>query len=349
MTDFRLQLLLHITMGMKIEPNDLSRLREVDPYDVQAVLAALTSIKARAYVAQRRDWREISERILQTSEAQGIRWLSLYDDDYPCLWHELSERPPVFSYQGEPCWLQRPLISIVGSRTPARATLAWMQRELPEFLRCRPMGVVSGGARGVDQWAHRVAMDSGVPTICVFPTGLLNPYPFGNETFWRRILDTGGCLMSTCGLREPLRKSFFHTRNRWITGLSRVCFVAEANRRSGSTMTARYAKDEHRDICTLPVFPLATQGLANLDLIEGGATMLRDWRDLLIFVDRNYPNVLSPAPPQNTQREEQEDHVDQPQADGGGKQSVLSSVVGADVAHPVGDQQYEADHETATF
>src|SRR5690606_30260774 len=130
------------------------------------------------------------------------------------------------------------------------------------------IGVVSGGARGVDQWAHRLAVDYGNPTVCVLPTGILNPYPSGNESLWRAILEGGGCMLSTFALDEPLRKWAFHARNRWIAGLARVCFVAEANRRSGSLLTANLAACEGREVCTLPVFPLNGQGLANLDLIS---------------------------------------------------------------------------------
>jgi len=155
-----------------------------------------------------------------------------------------------------------------------------MQRELAPFLRECGVQVVSGGARGVDQWAHRLAIDSRQSTVCILPSGLLNAYPPAAEPLWARILESGGCLMSTCALNEPMRKHFFHVRNRWIAGLSDLCLVVEANRRSGSLLTAKLANDESREVCTLPVSPMSSQGLGNLDLLMSGATMVRDRHDL---------------------------------------------------------------------
>jgi DNA processing protein len=291
--DFRLQLLLHIPLGLVLEPKDVAQLcrADLDPQDGHAVRMSLVSPAARGYLAQHHDWSEIAQRVLQASAHHGIRWSHLSAPDYPQEWRTLSRMPMVFSYQGEPSWLKHSGIAIVGSRTPALESLQWLQRELPEFLRQRRPMVVSGGARGIDQWAHRLAMDNGVPTVCILPSGLLEPYPFGYESFWQRILATGGCLLSTCGLRDPLRKSFFHIRNRWIAGLAPLTFVVEANRRSGSALTAKLARDEARDVCTLPVFPMASQGLGNLDLIAEGATLLRDSMDLIICWDRSNPAV----------------------------------------------------------
>lgn len=83
-----------------------------------------------------------------------------------------------------------------------------------------------------------------------------------------------------------MRKSFFHQRNRWIAGMGRGCFVAEANRRSGSLIAATRAGEEGRELCTIPVGPLATQGLGNLDLLADGAALLRDHRDFVTFWSR---------------------------------------------------------------
>jgi DNA processing protein len=188
-------------------------------------------------------------------------------------------------------------------------TRMWMQRELGRFLRAGGAAVVSGGARGVDQWAHRLCMDEGLPTLCVLPSGLLNPYPPGNQEFWERVVEGGGALLSTFPLREPMRKHHFHTRNRWIVGFSPAVFVVEANRRSGSAMTAGLAREEGREVCTLPVFPHSEQGLGNLDLIGGGATMVRDHEDLAVLWDRCRS---SPAFFEGMNREGEEDGVDQP-------------------------------------
>lgn len=222
-------------------------------------------------------------RVWERSVHEGVRWSYIGAADFPKGWMHLSKPPPpLFSYRGDPVWMKYPALSVVGSRTPMRSTCLWLQLELSRFLHEEPAVVVSGGARGVDQWAHRICMDAGLPTVCIFPSGILNPYPPGCETFAQRILDTGGALISTFPLEAEMRKGYFHARNRLITGISPMTFVVEANRRSGSSLTGKYADEEGRMLCTLPVFPHSSQGLANLDLItENKAAMIRDHQDLV--------------------------------------------------------------------
>jgi DNA processing protein len=280
--DYRLLLLMQMPLGLPLDQIDVEYLLapELDPTSRSQVTAAVMSLAAKNFLYANPHWMESSYQMLKLGERHGIRWAYQGQSEYPEQWTKLSQRPVIFNFQGEPVWKQMPLLSVVGSRTPATATLLWMQRELSHFLRGHNLGVVSGGARGVDQWAHRLAIECHRPTVCILPSGLLNPYPFEREDLWRQIRDKGGCMLSTCGLQEPMRKSFFHIRNRWIAGLSEMCFVAEANRRSGSMLTARLANEEHKTVCTLPVFPTANQGLGNLDLISQGAFFLRDHKDL---------------------------------------------------------------------
>lgn len=307
-----LLLLMHTQTGLKLEEQETLAILKGDPGRPADYIG---SARARSYLAERPDWRGESLRILEESEKSGVRWSRFGDVNYPELWNELSEKPDVFNFRGEPCWKTHSLLAVVGSRTPMADTRMWMQRELSIFLRRRKVGIVSGGARGVDQWAHRICMDEGQPTVCILPAGVLNPYPFDNEEMWERVIEGGGCLLSTFGLREPMRKHNFIVRNRWITGLSRGLFVAEANRRSGSSLTAKYAKEENRELATLPVFPHADQGMGNLDLLaDAHATLIRDHLDLATMWDR-----LSPTLFQGMNRESEEQSVHEPERDESGK------------------------------
>lgn len=238
-----------------------------------------------------------AQRILEVSHEKGIVWSHRESGDYPRLWKSLSRGPLLFSYIGYPVWNENITLAVVGSRTPMRDTLLWMQREFSAFLRECQVTVVSGGARGIDQWAHRLALDYRRPTVCVYPSGLLNPYPPGFEALADRIVDQGGALISTFGLEQGMRKDFFHIRNRWIAGLSGATFVVEANRRSGSALSARLALEEGREVATLPVFPMSAQGLGNLQLLNDGATLIRDSVDLEALVNRvcTVPRERPPA------------------------------------------------------
>lgn len=163
-------------------------------------------------------------------------------------------------------------------------SLEWMSRHLLEFLSKTPITVASGGARGVDAHAHELTLLADRPPICFLPSGILYPYPHQHEPLFRRILDAGGTVISGFAPESRMQKGFFHARNRWIAGISKVTFIVEAQRKSGSSLTAKLATEEGRSLCTLPVSPMSSRGLGNLDLIESGAQPLRDSTDLEIFV-----------------------------------------------------------------
>jgi DNA processing protein len=118
------------------------------------------------------------------------------------------------------------------------------------------------------------------------PSGILHPYPHQNEPLFRKIIEAGGALISGFAPDARMQKGFFHARNRWIAAISDVTLIIEAQRKSGSYLTAKLALEEGRSICTLPVSPMSARGLGNLDLIEAGAQPLRDAQDLITFVER---------------------------------------------------------------
>ena len=315
--DYRLALLLQTFRGLKLDPADLTRLISLRA-EAQAadVLDAIHDANARAHLIVS-NWLEHAGEVLARSAGRGVRWSYLGQADYPHGWYDLTCRPMIFSYVGDPVWMTWATVAVVGSRTPSPDTCRWLQREFALTLSTERVAVVSGGARGVDQMAHRLAIAADRPTICVLPSGLMNPYPPGVEPLLEEIVARGGCLVSTFGLSEAMRKQMFPIRNRWIAGLSRLTFVAEANHRSGSFLTAQLAAQEERTVCTLPVSANASQGLANLQLIADGHVMVRDAADLKILMARKVyvAGASGPGPSERIHRDAEEDHVDQPEGD----------------------------------
>lgn len=334
--DTLLLFLMHTLGDLKITEEDLLALLNLQPADRFALEEMLISSRSRLYVAQNPDWFQSSLRLLSETRSRGIRWCRFGDPDYPVEWLNLSHKPLLFHYMGEPVWRTQPLLAVVGSRTPMQETMMWMQRELGIFLRQNEAGVVSGGARGVDSWAHRISMECGRPTVCILPSGVLRPYPSGSEPFLRDIVREGGAVLSTFHPFSDMRKSHFAIRNRWIAGISPLCFVVEANRRSGSMLTADCAQQEHRSICTLPVFPHSDQGLANLDLLMDGAAMIRHAADLKTVWDLN----LRPTLFQAAKCKEKENDVHDPESGGGGKPTTAGNGFGRQIENPVGNQKH---------
>jgi DNA processing protein len=160
--------------------------------------------------------------------------------------------------------------------------LSWMENHLSAFLRTTSAVVVSGGARGIDQRAHRLAIRSGCPTVVFLPSGLARPYPDEWRTWKDDILAAGGAVLSHYPPFQEIRRFHFEERNRLIAAMGRILFVVEARRRSGSSMTARLAADLGRTVCVLPGHPADPRAGGTIDLLFDGAAPIRDATDLAL-------------------------------------------------------------------
>jgi len=113
------------------------------------------------------------------------------------------------------------------------------------------IAVVSGMAKGIDSAAHRGCIDAGGITVAVMGCGLDTAYPNENKDLMKKIIETGIAISEYPPKDEPLGWHF-PQRNRIISGLSQGTLVAEAPRRSGSLITARYAIEQDRDLFAVP-------------------------------------------------------------------------------------------------
>ena len=193
------------------------------------------------------------------------------------------ERPPIFLVmQGEPFWQRHCLLSVVGTRRPSRETAEWVDLHLHAALAALPLsGVVSGGAIGVDQLAHAMALRLRRPTAVVLPCGHDQLYPRELRGWVEPVLAAGGCLISEYLPQESMRKHHFHRRNRLIAALSPLLLLLEGGRKSGTLMTAHQALRIHREIAVVPTSPMNPRGRGTLDLLMAGAHPVCDAGDLM--------------------------------------------------------------------
>lgn len=66
----------------------------------------------------------------------------------------------------------------------------------------------------------------------------------------------------------------FPKRNRIISGISNGVLVVEAGNRSGSTITAKFAKEEEKNVYVIPSNITSTKGIGTNKLIREGATLI---------------------------------------------------------------------------
>jgi DNA processing protein len=140
--------------------------------------------------------------------------------------------------------------AIVGSR----AATAYGERvagDLAFGLAQLGLGVVSGGAYGIDAAAHRGALAAGGVTVLISAGGLDRPYPSGNAQLFGRVAESGLLLSESPPGAAPQRQRFL-SRNRLIAALATGTVVVEAARRSGALNTANHCLELGRPVMAVP-------------------------------------------------------------------------------------------------
>ena len=234
------------------------------------------------YLRIQKDWWKQTEKDQKFCQLSGIQTAWPFHPNYPTYLLQMEYPPVLISWKGQACWKDHFLFSLVGSRQPYQDTLLWMEMYLSIFLKKRKekFCLMSGGARGVDQKAHALCLASQKPTICFLPCGIKNYYPADLKKWEKEVIGGGGAFVSIFPMSEPMRKSHFHKRNKVLAFLSHLIFIAQAQSRSGTMVTARYALHAGTTIAALPGSPLYTGYKGNLSLINDGCFMIRDHIDL---------------------------------------------------------------------
>lgn len=143
-------------------------------------------------------------------------------------------------------------VAIVGSRDCSeygRKYANIFARELSK----RGICVISGMAIGIDASAHSGAIQETGRTIAVLGGGVKHIYPTQNVWLYNNIIDSGGCVVTEYSEDEEAKMINFPKRNRLISGLSDAVLVIEAEHRSGSKITAKYAKLQGKKVYCIPV------------------------------------------------------------------------------------------------
>ncbi len=205
------------------------------------------------------------------------------DEEYPRLLLEIPSPPPVLYYQGKINLNENkgitPLIGIVGTRKPTQHGCRWT-RLLSATLAKHGFTIVSGMAGGIDAHAHSSCLDSQGRTIAVLGTGVDTIYPSSNRKLYQQIQEKGLLLSEYPAGTKPISHNF-PPRNRIIAGLSRAILVTEAPEKSGALITAKYANEFGKDVYTLPNSPDVESARGCLRLLNQGASIIINERELL--------------------------------------------------------------------
>jgi DNA processing protein len=189
----------------------------------------------------------------------------------------ITPPPPIISVHGHAGLLTKPTIGIVGARNASAAGLR-LAREIAGGLGQAGYVVASGLARGIDGAAHLASLEAG--TIAVLAGGIDHIYPPEHESLHGEIA-ARGLLVSESPLHAAVHARDFPRRNRIISGLSLGVVVVEAEARSGSLITARFAGEQGRDVLAVPGSPLDPRAAGPNGLIKEGARLVTCVEDIV--------------------------------------------------------------------
>ena len=232
-----------------------------------------------------------AHRILNHVLELGDWMLTPEDALYPLCLRHCGAPPAVLYARGVmPDLDSVPAVAVVGTRHATREGVQ-EARALAAGLAAGGMVVVSGGAVGIDAAVHTGALDGGGITIAVMACPLNENYPVENAELRRRVVASGGLLISEFPPDEEY-KCDFHIRNRIMAGLSQGVCLAQTPSRSGARITARLGREYNREVFALPGTLSGHRYDGAHKEIQGGATLVIRATDILREYAPMYPGVL---------------------------------------------------------
>lgn len=219
-------------------------------------------------------------------------WLCVpEDDDWPAQLDQLGLQSPVALWgRGRRTALGRwpgDAVAIVGSRdvTSYGRSITF---DLAGALAARGRTIISGGAYGVDEAAHRAALATGVgpvPTVAVMAGGVDRLYPRGNQELLERVCAEGTVVSESPPGTMPARYRFLD-RNRLIAALSAATVLTESRWRSGAQNTAHHADQLSKPVGAVPgsIHSAASAGCHRL-IREGAAVLVSDVEEVLSLLE----------------------------------------------------------------
>ena len=208
------------------------------------------------------------------SEIQVIR---LDDALYPRALKDLKDPPKQIYVKGNLSLLNRPMVSIVGTRDCTRYGLMTAKDIAAQCVNAGFV-VVSGLAEGIDTAAHQGGKEA---TIAVLGNGIDIYYPAINKDLQDEI-SLQGLLISEYPPTLHGGKTTFPQRNRIVAALAQAVIAVEADLHSGTLITVKMANSLNRPVYAVPgnINCYASQGTNDL-IAKGQAKMITSVSDLI--------------------------------------------------------------------
>ncbi len=228
-----------------------------------------------------------AQEIIDWCTSKKVKILTYEDSAYPKRLRSITDWPCVLYYIGELYDIDNLLcLAGVGTRRMTKYGHDAAYSLSYDLARSGAV-IVSGLAAGIDTTCHRAALDAGGKTIAVIGTRIDKVYPAENRDIMREIARKG-LLITEYHPFFDTKPSNFPMRNRLISALSEAAIVFEADRSSGSLITASYAIKQGKRVFALPGKIGEEGSLGTNELIRDGSVLVTSAKDIIFEYNHRY-------------------------------------------------------------
>ena len=228
--------------------------------------------------------KKIKEKVgkhIEYMKKHEIGIISIYDKEYPEILKNIYDPPISLYFMGNKEILKEKSIAIIGCRNASdygKKAAKYFSYQLAN----KGLITISGLAKGIDSYAHIGTICAYGKTISVVGNGLDVIYPKENIILAKKIVQTGGVIVSEYPLGTKPEKNNFPARNRIISGLSKAVLVIEAKEKSGTLITVDFALEQGRDVYVVPGNINSLNSVGTNKLIKQGAKMVTHYSEIEI-------------------------------------------------------------------
>lgn len=216
----------------------------------------------------------------QKMREAGAVAVAIDDPRYPPLLKEIFDPPVVLFARGRVELLGSIMLGVVGTRRPTPYGTAVAERLAADLSRAG-LTIASGMARGIDSAAHKGTLAAGGCTVAVLGCGVDVVYPQENRKL-AADLAVKGLIVSEFPMGAVAFPQNFPIRNRIISGMSTGVLVVEGAQYSGSSITAKLAIEQGREVFAVPGNITSKLSWGPNLLIKQGAKLVQDWNDVIV-------------------------------------------------------------------
>jgi len=231
-------------------------------------------------------------RTLKTLEQMQVKLIRYVDKEYPQMLRNTMEDPPLLILHKGSLTNFDKCVAIVGTRN-ASFYGRMMARKLSKAIASKGYTIVSGLARGIDEWAHCGALEASRGRTVAVLAWMDPVYPSEHSELLKDIQQRGAVLSER--LQKPFGKyvpAKFVQRNRITSGLSCCVIAVESDEEGGSIHQVKIALSQRRKVFALKPRNNERAKRGFKVFMDIGATPVKSSKEILDFLKQQRPSTM---------------------------------------------------------